>query len=81
MPIYEYRCSKCKTEVETVQQIGASPPICCGEGMEKTPTFPAMVKMKGEGGYPSRRKWAKGTAPNTTRATKVWSPDNDVNLS
>ncbi len=29
-------------------------------------TSPVMIKIKGEGGYPSRRKQWKGTAPFTT---------------
>jgi len=44
----------------------------CGKMMVRKPTFPAMVKIKGEGGYPSRRKQVKGTAPYTTRDSKAW---------
>lgn len=72
MPIYEYRCQNCKGIVEAIQTIGAGSPMCCGLQMTMMPTYPAMIKMKGEGGYPSRRKFVKGTAPNTTRSSKAW---------
>lgn len=73
MPIYAYEC-ECGQELEKVQQIGEDAALCpkCGAKMRKQPTFPAMVKMKGEGGYPSRRKFVKGSAPYTSRATKAW---------
>ena len=53
--------------VEVIQKIGDDAPVCekCGEGMVKLSSFPAMVKIKGEGGYPSRRKEFKGTSPYT----------------
>lgn len=73
MPIYQYRCSNCHFEVEVVQSITGDNPLCshCGERMVKMPTFPAMVKIKGEGGFPSRRKFVKGTAPYSGSA-KAW---------
>ena len=41
--------------------------------MTKKPVFSAMIKIKGEGGYPSRRKFVKGTAPQTTSTgSKAW---------
>lgn len=55
--------------------------LCCGQEMVKLPTFPAMIKIKGLGGYPSRRKFLGGTAPYTTRNTKVWGqhdPTKDI---
>jgi len=74
MPIYMYRCDKCVLELEKVQGISEETTLCpqCGEVMIRLPTFPAMVKIKGGGGYPSRRKFVKGTAPYTTRTTKAW---------
>lgn len=73
MPIYAFKC-ECGHELEKVQQIGGNTALCpkCGTPMKKMPTFPVMVKMKGEGGYPSRRKFVKGSAPYTTNATKAW---------
>ena len=44
--------------------------------MHKKPTFPAMVKIKGSGGYPSRRKFVKGTAPFVSRSTKGWKSED-----
>lgn len=72
MPIYAYKCSKCNSGFERVQAMGENTSPCpgCGEVVAKIPTFPAMVKMKGEGGYPSRRKLVKGTAPYTH--SKAW---------
>ena len=80
MPIYLYFCPKCAVEIEKIQNMGDNATFCpkCGDGMAKMPTFPAMVKMKGEGGYPSRRKFMKGTAPYTTRQVKPWL-DSDPN--
>lgn len=74
MPIYIFRCDKCVLEIEKVQGSLEDAPLCphCGEEMVKQPTFPAMVKIKGEGGYPSRRKFVKGSAPYTTNKTKAW---------
>ena len=72
MPIYRYKCAKCNFELEIVQAFGATTPSHCGQEMIMLPTFPAMVKIKGEGGYPSRRKFVKGSAPYTTRTTKAW---------
>lgn len=74
MPLYIYRCDKCVLEIEKVQGINEEAPRCpnCGAEMQKKPTFPVMVKIKGMGGYPSRRKFVKGTAPYTSRSTKAW---------
>ncbi len=65
MPIYTFQCPVCDKKAEEICQIGdITKPIChCGEEMVKTINFPAMVKVKGMGGYPSRRKFYKGTAP------------------
>ena len=72
MPIYEFRCEECKKELSLVRSMDADCPICCGQEMVKLMTAPAMVKIKGSGGYPSRRKFVSGTAPYTTRSTKAW---------
>ena len=63
MPIYGWKCNRCGVTMETYTAIGGDTPIHCGEPMSKMPSFPAMVKVKGDGGYPSRRKEARGTAP------------------
>jgi predicted nucleic acid-binding Zn ribbon protein len=74
MPIYCFDCECGVTGVEKLMSMGAENPPCprCGKTMRKLPTFPAMVKWNGDGGYPSRRKFTHGTAPFTTNATKVW---------
>ena len=62
MPIYEYRCDECKGKVEELQRSSEdSAPVCCGIPMRKLPTFIAMFKMKGMGGYPSLRKAVQGS--------------------
>ncbi len=56
MPLYTYRCNKCQKEIEKVQFFNGIVPQCCGTDMMRLPSFNIMVIMKGEGGYPSRRK-------------------------
>lgn len=63
MPIYIYECEKCGNKIEV---LNGGVPLCCGKAMAKRPTFPALVKWKGEGGFPSmRRAYKRGTAPYT----------------
>ncbi|KKL57120.1 hypothetical protein LCGC14_2238610, partial [marine sediment metagenome] len=76
MPIYLYRCETCKTEIERISPIGVGAPICHGEVMLKMLTFPVMIKMKGEGGYPSRRKQWRGIAPNTLGYNSTTDPNS-----
>ena len=63
MPIYEYKCSKCGDEVEILRAMADDLPDCtdCGIPMERQITAPAMIKIKGGGGYPSRRKQIRNT--------------------
>jgi putative FmdB family regulatory protein len=53
MPLYEYKCSKCKTKFEVIQKV-TEPPIkkCiqCGGVVAKTITAPA-IQFKGNGWY------------------------------
>ena len=84
MPIYCFGCDDCGTRVERVLPYAFTLPACpsCGEVMRQLPTAPGMVFMDGEGGYPSRRKFVKGSAPYTTRVTKVWGdyPPEDKSI-
>ena len=59
MPLYDYECDICGV----VREVLGKAPLCCGEEMRKLPSYPAMVKIKGSGGYPSRRKMISDTAP------------------
>jgi len=58
MPIYEYHCTNCGEEVDKLQDVGSLLPSCtiCSGEMGRKPPSNIMVKMKGEGGYPSRHK-------------------------
>jgi len=68
MPLYEYRCDKCGFTTEELQQIGSETPQCpqCGGVMQRVFSPIAMVKWKGEGGFPSLRKAHLGTSPYTS---------------
>ena len=63
MPIYQYTC-KCGRE-EEVLLWGDTKVHCpdCRIPMERQFSQIAFVKNKGDGGYPSRQKHVKGTAP------------------
>ena len=62
MALFDCVCVKCKRVREVIVR-GRLPQCECGGELRKLPSHPALVKMKGEGGYPSRRKMIKGTAP------------------
>ena len=65
MPLYDYRCDTCGQTREVLIMHGEMP-LCCDNTMRRLPSSLAMVKMKGEGGYPSRQHQIRGTAPYTT---------------
>ncbi len=56
MPLYDVICPKCDHEDEVISYGGKIECPVCGNPMLKKPGVNIMVKMKGEGGYPSRRK-------------------------
>ena len=57
-PLYDWICPECgyKTEVLQFSQTEVIHCIKCKAGMVRKFPSNIMVKMKGEGGYPSRRK-------------------------
>lgn len=65
MPIYEFKCKKCGFIDDRLLPKIEDRVIClhCGGEMGRLPTFPALVKYRGDGLYPSRRKENIGTAP------------------
>ena len=53
MPLYEYKCKKCKNRIEVIQKVnGTPPPACpkCGGATEKQVSSPA-IQFKGSGWY------------------------------
>ncbi len=58
MPIYDYTCPTCGYRTEVLQFSKTETIFCikCGSQMERKFPSNVMIKMKGEGGYPSRRK-------------------------
>ena len=58
MPLYDFYCDGCGHREEGLLLIYDANPICpkCEATMRKMVGSNIMVKMKGEGGYPSRRK-------------------------
>ena len=57
MPLYDFYCD-CGYGDERLLEMFESNPICpsCSSTMHRAIGANIMVKMKGEGGYPSRRK-------------------------
>lgn len=57
MPLYDFTCD-CGYAEERLVGLYESDPTCpkCNSVMVKKPPTNVMVKMKGEGGYPSRKK-------------------------
>jgi len=58
-PIYLYSCNGCKKEVEVIQSFSGEPPHCCGEVMNKLPTFPAKIEIKGTHSSGYKKDYAK----------------------
>jgi putative FmdB family regulatory protein len=71
MPLYEYKCSKCKTKFEIIQKV-AEPPlkkcIKCGGAVIKTISAPA-IQFKGSGWYIT--DYAKKTHAEKEQKPKV----------
>ena len=59
MPIYKYRCEKCRSEIEIVQSMVEGRPLCCGAMMTKVPVAPALFYTKDRVGTASRSKGYK----------------------
>ncbi len=57
MPLYELYCDCGHGEERLLEMFESNPPCPeCGSIMSRTVGSNIMVKVKGEGGYPSRRK-------------------------
>lgn len=62
MPLYDFYCLNCGNETEVLQR-WTEVVSCekCGTSMTHRFSAPPMVKIKGAGGYPSRRKQIQNT--------------------
>jgi putative FmdB family regulatory protein len=58
MPLYDLTCDYCGYEIEKLMGMKEPMPLCptCKNGMRIQYSAPPMVKYKGEGGYPSRKR-------------------------
>ena len=65
MPLYDFQCNNCGFIEEALLPMAQDSRLCpkCGGEMKRLPSYPVMVKIKGMGGYPARRKMVNGTAP------------------
>ena len=61
MPLVDFRCSKCGYEIEVLTYNLTEKCIECGSEMVRIFSNPPMIKIKGAGGYPSRRKQVRNT--------------------
>ena len=62
MPLYDLECPNCGCEIEVLQSRADEGAICsCGSKMERIYSNPPMIIIRGEGGYPSRRKQFRNT--------------------
>ena len=57
MPLFDCKCPRCGSEDEVFQHTTQYNPICktCGSEMNRLLSAPAMWKIKGAGGFPSKR--------------------------
>ena len=57
MPLFDLECKNCgEVKEDVLVWMGKESPLCCDTPMIKLLSVYAMLKFKGEGGYPSRRK-------------------------
>ena len=61
MPLYALKCPNCGCEIEVLQS-GIEAVMCsCGSKMERIYSNPPMLIIRGDGGYPTRRKQFQNT--------------------
>ena len=57
MPLFDWKCPSCGKTIEVLSFSLTEVVDCpCGATMERLFPSGQMIKMKGEGGYPSRRR-------------------------
>lgn len=79
MPIYEYKCSKCKNEFEAVQKFSDAPILMCPScgGPVKKLISRSSFHLKGSGWYLT--DYAKKSSPgdSKTESEPVSAPSTD----
>lgn len=67
MPLYDFLCPDCGYQIEVLQMSPDLTVGCleCDSLMERVFSAPPMIKIKGAGGYPSRRKQIRNTTKQT----------------
>lgn len=75
MPLYVYHCN-CGREEEVILYDDTVKVHCpdCHLNMERQFAQIAFVKNKGEGGYPSRQKYIRGSSPFVGKGKGVPTP-------
>ena len=61
MPLYALKCPSCGCQSEVLQSRDEEVICNCGSKMERIYSNPPMIIIRGEGGYPSRRKQFRNT--------------------
>ncbi|MHB8053973.1 MAG: FmdB family zinc ribbon protein [Candidatus Aminicenantales bacterium] len=77
MPLYEYKCEKCRKRIERIQKI--SDPLCkkcphCGGPLQKVISSPA-IQFKGSGFYITDYPKKSGPTPEPRKKSAPKSPE------
>ena len=84
MPLYEYKCTKCGTVVESIQKVSDAPlKVCsqCGGPLRKLVSSPA-IQFKGSGFYITdyaRKDTGAKKAPGKPQVEESAKTDTKVN--
>ena len=63
MPIYEYGCIKCSTQMEIYQSFHSEAPECCGSAMARR--ISRLADYTAGTDRSPRRRWARDWTPET----------------
>jgi putative FmdB family regulatory protein len=83
MPIYEYQCTKCKHQLETIQKM-SDPPLAdcpaCGDSTLRKMVSAASFRLKGSGWYETDFKHKPGAKGNGKSGSET-SQTSDTSAS